>query len=186
LREAVGEMAAQSLRAGGIVRRLRQFVAKGDLTKTIEDLPKVIEEASALALMGARQQKIETHFNFAPVATPVLIDRLQIQQVLINLMRNALEAMQDVANKRLSITTSLLDEATVQVVIADSGPGISADVREKLFQAFNSSKEDGMGLGLSICRTIVEAHGGRIWAVDRPEGGTEFHFTLMRIEGVPP
>jgi two-component system, LuxR family, sensor kinase FixL len=186
LREAVGEMAAQSLRAGGIVRRLRQFVSRGDLTKTVEDLPKVIEEAGALALIGAREQNIETHFAFGAGATPVVIDRLQIQQVLINLMRNALEAMRDVEKKRLDVSTLLLDPATVEVTIADSGPGIPADVREKLFEAFNSSKTDGMGLGLSICRTIIEAHGGRIRGVDRPEGGTEFRFTLMRPEGVAP
>jgi len=180
LREAVSEMAAQSLRAGGIVRRLRQFVAKGDLVKSIEDLPKVIEEASALALMGAREQGIETHFSFAPGASAVLIDRVQIQQVLINVMRNALEAMQDASHRRLDIATTLLDPDTVQVSIADTGVGIPSEVREHLFQAFNSSKAEGMGLGLSICRTIVEAHGGRIRALSRERGGTEFRFTLMR------
>ena len=180
LREVIGEMAEQSLRAGGIVRRLREFVSSGDLAKTVEDLPKVIEEASALALMGAREKGIATHFTFAPDATPVLIERVQIQQVLINLIRNALEAMEDVPNKRLNVTTSLLDETTVQVSIADTGSGIDPQVRENLFQAFNSSKESGMGLGLSICRTIVEAHGGRIRALDGIEGGTEFQFTLIR------
>src|SRR5688500_11984233 len=179
-------MAAQSLRAGGIVRRLRQFVSRGDLTKTLEDLPRVIEEAGALALIGAREQNIETHFAFGTDATPVLIDRLQIQQVLINLSRNALEAMRDGDKKRLDVTTLLLDPATVEVTIADSGPGSPADVGEKLFEAFNSSKSEGMGLGLSICRTIIEAHGGRIRALDRPAGGTEFRFTLMRPEGVAP
>lgn len=180
LREVVGEMAEQSLRAGGIVRRLREFVSKGDFAKTIEDLPKVIEEASALALVGAREKGVATHFTYAPDATPVLIDRVQIQQVLINLMRNALEAMEDEPHKRLDVTTTLLDETTVQVSVSDSGRGIAPEVRENLFQAFNSSKESGMGLGLSICRTIVEAHGGRIKALDRDGGGTEFQFTLMR------
>jgi two-component system sensor kinase FixL len=183
LRETVSEMAGQSLRAGGIVRRLRQFVAKGETSKTIEDLPKVIEEASALALMGAREQRVETHFSYHPNATPVLIDRVQIQQVVINLIRNALEAMHDVSRKRLAVTTSLIDAETVQVSIADTGPGIPQRVRENLFQAFNSSKDEGMGLGLSICRTIVETHGGKIRAVDRPEGGTEFSFTLVRARG---
>jgi two-component system sensor kinase FixL len=180
LREVVGEMAEQSLRAGGIVRRLREFVSKGDFAKTIEDLPRVIEEASALALVGARERGIATHFAYAPDATPVLIDRVQIQQVLINLMRNALEAMEDAPNKRLDVTTSLLDENTVQVSVRDTGRGIAPDVREKLFQAFNSSKGSGMGLGLSICRTIVEAHGGRIRALDGESEGTEFQFTLLR------
>jgi two-component system sensor kinase FixL len=180
LREVVSDMARQSLRAGGIVRRLREFVAKGDIAKSIEDLPKVIEEASALALVGAKEKGVTTHFVFAPDATPVLIDRVQIQQVLINLMRNAMEAMEGAPAKRLCITTALLDPDTVQVCVSDTGRGIDPQVRKHLFEAFNSSKITGMGLGLSICRTIVEAHGGRICAVDGPDGGTEFQFTLIR------
>lgn len=180
LREIVSDMAQQSLRAGGIVRRLREFVSKGDLAKTVEDLPKVIEEASALALVGAKEKGVATHFAYDPDATPVLIDKVQIQQVLINLMRNAIEAMDGMDAKRLSVATALIDPSTVQVSVADTGMGIAPDVRERLFEAFNSSKDAGMGLGLSICRTIVEAHGGRIRAVDREGGGTEFQFTLMR------
>jgi two-component system sensor kinase FixL len=180
LREVFGEMAQQSLRAGGIVRRLREFVSKGDFAKTVEDLPKVIEEASALALVGAREKGVTTHFVYAPEATPVLIDRVQIQQVLINLVRNAMEAMDGMSKKELSVTTALLDPGTVQVSVSDTGRGISPKVRERMFEAFNSSKETGMGLGLSICRTIVEAHGGKIRALDRAGGGTEFQFTLVR------
>ncbi len=180
MREIVSDMAQQSLRAGGIVRRLREFVSKGDLAKTIEDLPKLIEEASALALVGVKEKGVATYFTFAPDATPVLVDRVQIQQVLINLMRNATEAMEDAPKKELSVTTALLDPRTVQVSVSDTGRGLSAKVREHLFEAFNTSKETGMGLGLSICRTIVEAHGGKICALDRPEGGTEFQFSLMR------
>ena len=180
LREVVGEMAEQSLRAGGIVRRLREFVSRGELAKTVEDLPKVIEEASALALVGTREKGVTTHFSFAPDATPVLIDRVQIQQVLINLLRNAVEAMEHSPTKSLSVSTSLVNGSTVQVSVRDSGPGIAPSVREHLFEAFNSSKDAGMGLGLSICRTIVEAHGGQIRALDCEGGGTEFQFTLMR------
>jgi two-component system, LuxR family, sensor kinase FixL len=185
LHEVVGEMAAQSLRAGGIVRRLREFVSRGELAKTVEDLPRVIEEASALALVGTREKGLTTHFSFAPDATPVLIDRVQIQQVLINLMRNAIEAMEHSPSTRLSVATSLVDDSTVQVSVEDSGPGIEPAVREHLFEAFNSSKDAGMGLGLSICRTIVEAHGGQIRALDGENGGTEFRFTLMRPAEAP-
>ncbi|HTM97010.1 MAG TPA: PAS domain S-box protein [Croceibacterium sp.] len=184
LRDVMRDMTEQSLRAGAIVRRLREFVSKGDFAKTSEDLAKVIEEASALALVGAREKGIATHFTFAPDATPVLIDRVQIQQVLINLMRNGLEAMEGMPSRRLSVTTSLLDENTVQVSVADTGCGIDPQVKAHLFEAFNSSKKTGMGLGLSICRTIIEAHGGRIRALDGIDGGTEFQFTLMRARAV--
>ena len=180
LREICGDLSAQALRAGAIVRRLRDFVARGDVAKTVEDLPKLISEASALALVGSKEKGVSAHFHYDPEATPVLVDRVQIQQVLINLMRNAIEAMEPGPVRRLSIVTSLADPATVQVSIADTGPGLAAGVSERLFEAFNSSKEGGMGLGLSICRTIVEAHGGRIQARPAEGGGTEFLFTLMR------
>ena len=184
LREVFEQMAEQSLRAGRIVQRLRDFVSRGDLAKTIEELPRVIEEASALALVGAKDKGVTTDFVYAPGATPVLIDRVQIQQVLINLMRNALDAMEGQPARRLSVTTTLLDPATIQVSVADTGRGLAPEVRAHLFEAFNSSKESGMGLGLSICRTIVEAHGGRIVALDRAGGGTEFRFTLVRPQAL--
>lgn len=180
LREIFGEMAAQSLRAGSIVRRLRDFVSRGETAKTVEDLPRLINEASALALVGSRERGVSAQFLYDPDATPVLVDRVQIQQVLINLMRNAMEAMESCAERRLSVTTSLIDPETVQVSVADTGTGISPDIGERLFEAFASTKSSGMGLGLSICRTIVEAHGGRIRAEPAEGGGTEFQFTLVR------
>jgi two-component system sensor kinase FixL len=180
LREIVGEMSAQSLRAGSIVRRLRDFVSRGETAKTVEDLPKLINEASALALVGSRERGVSAQFNYAPDATPVLVDRVQIQQVLINLMRNAIEAMDGCPERRLSVRTALVDPETVQVTVADTGTGIAPEMSERLFEAFASTKSTGMGLGLSICRTIVEAHGGRIRAKPAEGGGTEFQFTLVR------
>lgn len=180
LREIFTEITAQSLRAGAIVRRLRDFVSRGETAKTVEDLPKLINEASALALVGSREGGVTAQFAYDPDATPVLVDRVQIQQVLINLMRNAMEAMEGCPERRLSVTTALLDPETVQVSVADTGTGISPEMGERLFEAFASTKSSGMGLGLSICRTIIEAHGGRIRAKPGEGGGTEFQFTLVR------
>ena len=180
LREIFSEVSGQSLRAGSIVRRLRDFVSRGETAKTVEDLPQLINEASALALVGSRERGISAQFDYAPDATPVLVDRVQIQQVLINLMRNAMEAMEGCPRRRLSVTTTLTDPETVQVTVADTGTGIAPEMRERLFEAFASTKSSGMGLGLSICRTIVEAHGGRIRAKPAEGGGTEFQFTLVR------
>ncbi|GLI98712.1 Adaptive-response sensory-kinase SasA [Sphingobium sp. AntQ-1] len=180
VRDALDEAAKESHRAGHIVRRLRDFVARGETEKRIEDLPRLIEEAAALGLVGARERGVRSFFDFDPAASPVLADRIQVQQVLVNLIRNAVEAMAQVAIRDLTITTRRRPKAMVQVSVADTGPGISEQVAPQLFEAFVSSKTDGMGLGLSICRTIIEAHGGRIWTDGAPNGGAAFHFTLMQ------
>lgn len=180
VRDALDEAAKESLRAGHIVRRLRDFVARGETEKRNEDLPRLIEEASAIGLVGARERGVRSFFDFDPAASPVLADRIQVQQVLVNLIRNAVEAMADVTIRDLTITTRRRPKGMVQVSVADTGPGISEQLAPQLFEAFVSSKSDGMGLGLSICRTIIEAHGGRIWADSGPNGGAVFHFTLMQ------
>jgi two-component system sensor kinase FixL len=179
LREALAEAATETLRAGYIVRRLRDFVSRGDIDKSIEDLPQLIDEAGKLALVGAREWGVRTVFRFDPEATPTLVDRVQIQQVLVNLMRNALEAMAASDRRELTVSTSLRPDGAIEVSVEDTGPGISDEIVPRLFQAFVSSKAEGMGLGLSICRTIIEAHGGRIWADALPGGGTAFRFTLI-------
>lgn len=182
VREALAETAAEAMRAGQIVRRLRDFVARGETEKTVEELPSVIDEASKLALIGAREKGIDVSFDLDPAATPVFVDRIQIQQVLINLIRNAIEAMAECHERRLAVTSRLDNADMVRVTVADTGTGIAPEIAPGLFRAFNSTKSEGMGLGLSICRTIVEANGGRIWFEPGPDGGTRFHFTLVRIE----
>ncbi|RIA46366.1 PAS/PAC sensor signal transduction histidine kinase [Hephaestia caeni] len=181
VREALADAASESLRAGQIVRRLRDFVARGDVQKRVEDLPKLIEEACSLGLVGLSEHGIRTRLEIDPAATPVLCDRVQIEQVLVNLIRNAAEAMAESPVRELTIATALEGPAMVRVTIADTGPGLDPEVAAQLFQAFLSTKTEGMGLGLSICRTIVEAHGGKIWVDTPAEGGTRFHFTLMYI-----
>lgn len=179
IREALDDTAKEALRAGHIVRRLRDFVARGEVEKTIEKLPLLINEAAVLGLMGAREKGIEPHFDLDPYASPVLVDKIQIQQVLINLIRNACEAMAASPVRELSVTSRPDARGFVRVIVADTGSGVDARIAEQLFTAFTSTKSEGMGLGLSICRTIVEAHGGRIWMEPRAGGGTEFHFTLV-------
>ena len=182
LREVFEEMSGQTMRAGAIVRRLREFIARGEVEKRVEDLPELIEEAAALALVGAREHGVTAQIDLDPAATPVLVDRVQIQQVLINLIRNAVEAMEDSAVRRLLVASTVEEGGMIRITVADSGPGIAQNVAGQLFQAFVSTKSSGMGLGLSICRTIVEAHGGRIRAGESAEGGAEFQFTLPMAE----
>lgn len=179
IREALDDTAKEALRAGHIVRRLRDFVARGEVEKTIENLPILINEAAVLGLIGAREKAVEPRFDLDPYASPVLVDKVQIQQVLINLIRNAVEAMADGPVRQLTVSSRPDVPGFVRVVVADTGPGISPEVAAQLFTAFVSTKAEGMGLGLSICRTIVEANGGRIWAQPGEMGGTEFHFTLV-------
>lgn len=180
LGEVYADIAAQSQRAGAIVRRLREFVTRGDLSKTVEHLPGLINEASALALVGSRERGVTTRFMYDPGATPVLVDRIQIQQVLINLMRNAIEAMEGSAIRELRVETRLLAPDAVEISVSDTGSGFASGIENRLFEAFASTKSEGMGLGLSICRTIVEAHGGRITGASESGAGARFSFTLNR------
>ncbi|MBV1691931.1 PAS domain S-box protein [Novosphingobium sp. G106] len=180
MREALDETAKEALRAGHIVRRLRDFVARGEVEKTIEALPALINEASVLGLMAARERGVDVQFDLDPYASPVFVDKVQIQQVVINLIRNACEAMTGGATRRLTVRTRNDAPGFVRVSVADTGPGIAPEVADQLFTAFVTTKSEGMGLGLSICRTIVEANGGRIWMEPREGGGTVFNFTLQR------
>lgn len=183
LREAVSQAAEQALRAGRVIRHLREFVSRGESGRHIESLPKLIQEASALALVGAKEKGVRVSYRFAPEAELVLADRIQIQQVLLNLIRNAIEAMQDSPRRELVVATAAEDsDGMVEISVADTGSGIAEEITEQLFQPFITTKKNGMGVGLSICRTIVEAHGGRIWAESKPGEGTTFRFTLRMVK----
>ncbi|MEE1656562.1 PAS domain S-box protein [Microvirga sp. CF3062] len=182
LRDAVNEAGEQALRAGQVIRHLREFVARGESERHVENLPKLIEEASALSLVGAKEQGIRVAFQFDPDAPYVLADRIQVQQVLLNLIRNAIEAMQESTRRELKIATAVVDDTHVELIVEDTGPGLAPEVAAQLFQPFVTTKKHGMGVGLSICRTIVESHGGKIWADSKQGEGTTFHFTLRTIK----
>jgi two-component system sensor kinase FixL len=181
IRDALEKAADQALRAGEIIRRLRDFVARGESERRVESVKKLIEEASALALVGAKDLGVRVKFAFHPKLDLVLADKVQIQQVLLNLMRNAIEAMAGQPNRELIISTEPSDDDMLTISVSDTGHGMAPEVRAQLFQPFVTTKRHGMGVGLSISRTIVEAHGGQIEAEPNPGGGTIFRFTLRAV-----
>jgi two-component system sensor kinase FixL len=178
VKEALDEAAQQAVRAGQIVRRLRDFMSAGETERRVESLQRLINEANALALVGSREHGIDVQLKLDSSADKVLVDRIQIQQVLVNLIRNAIDAMMDTQVRCLALRTARVSDDFVQVTIEDTGSGISEAIAPQLFQPFVTSKQSGMGIGLSICRTIVEAHGGRIWFEPGRNGGTAFHFSV--------
>jgi two-component system, LuxR family, sensor kinase FixL len=181
LPEAMEKAAEQALRAGQVIRRLRDFVARGESERRVEDVRKLIEEASALALVGAKDKGVRVEYRFDPRIEFVLADKVQIQQVLLNLIRNALEAMEDSDKRELVVSTVPAPQDLLAISVSDTGTGISSEVSAQLFQPFVTTKRQGMGVGLSISRTIVEAHGGSITAHPNPGGGTIFSFTLPAV-----
>lgn len=177
-RDAMDKATEQALRAGQIIRHLRDFVARGDSERRPENLPKLIEEASALALVGFKESGVRVSFDLDPKADVVFADKIQIQQVLLNLIRNAVEAMQDSVTRELQVASQRVDEEIVEVSVADTGPGIAKEIAAQLFQPFVTTKRQGMGVGLSISRSIVEAHGGRLSVEPNLPCGTVFRLTL--------
>jgi signal transduction histidine kinase len=167
---------ASTQRAAEIIRRLRAFVIKGEVEQAPHDVNNIIEDALILALAGGVLKGTGTEMRFDPAARWVLADPIQIQQVLNNLFRNAVDVMAGMERRELLISTRR-DGATVEISVADTGPGLAEEEPDRLFESFYSSKGSGMGLGLSISRTIVEAHGGRIWA-ESGDPGAIFRFTL--------
>jgi len=177
-KELMDKAANQTTRAGQIIRRLRDFVEKRETNPAQENLNKVVEEALALGLVGVADTNVKVGISLDPALQPVLVDKIQIQQVLINLIRNSVEAMQNVERRELTIVTAAADAGFAQVSVSDTGPGLSEEVASRLFTPFVTTKAKGMGIGLTISQSIIEAHGGRIWAAPNAGSGAAFHFWL--------
>jgi two-component system, LuxR family, sensor kinase FixL len=177
-RDTMGLVSEQTLRAGNIIRRLRGFMSRGENARQPENLAQLIEDVGTLALIDAKELGVTVVFSFHSRDARVIADKTQIQQVCMNLIRNAIEAMQNSDRRELTIGTAADDDGRIAVSISDSGPGIPEEVMSQLFTPFVTTKEDGLGIGLSICRGIVEAHDGRIEATQNADGGTTLRFTL--------
>ena len=180
--ETMDKTVAQAARAGEIIQHLRSFIRKGESERHSEDLNKVVEEATALGLVGAKEGGISVRMQLSADSMPVLIDKVQIQQVVFNLIRNSVEALPASTVRILSVSTARGEDGLAHVAVGDTGPGLAQTVLDQLFQPFVTTKEKGMGLGLSICRSIVEAHGGRLWATPNAPTGVTFEFSLPMAE----
>jgi two-component system sensor kinase FixL len=189
--EFMEKSVAQAHRASDMIRRLRSFVSRGQAEMEPISINDVVRDAARLALIGAADQRIVTRIDLAQGLPEVVADRIQVQQVVVNLIRNAVEAMLESKGAApgkmgLAIRTAHAPEGSVQIAVADTGPGIAAEVQDALFTPFSTTKKSGMGIGLSVSKSIVEAHGGRIWAEPNEEGGSRFVFTLPVAGGPGP
>ena len=167
--EALEKAAAQAIRAGSIISGLREFVEKRESVRARQNLPDLIREAAALAMLGKKHSDVRLHMTLDPATPSLILNKVQIQQVLVNLVRNALEAMADTANPELTIV-SVANGTDAAITVRDNGPGISPEIADQLFQPFVTTKANGMGIGLRVCQSIIEAHGGTIHAANAAPG----------------
>ena len=170
--------AAQNTRAADIIRRLRQFIEKTETEFTSVDINEFVEQASSLALVDAREKGVRVRYYLEENMPLVVIDSVQVQQVIVNLIRNSIDAMTEVARRELTITTRGDGTDQIEIMVKDTGPGLDEEVSGNMFKPFVTTKANGMGVGLSICKSIIDEHGGRLWHTPNPKGGVVFHFTL--------
>jgi PAS domain S-box-containing protein len=184
-REAIDKAIRSAKRASDIVWRIRSMAQKRGPAHAVLDLNAVVDESIELVLHELHDHHVELEIEYVAPSPQISGDRVQLQQVLINLIMNGAQAMASVTGraKRMWVTTRMADAQYAHVIVKDSGTGISAEHAEQLFEAFFTTRSEGMGIGLSICRSIVEAHGGRIWAESPPEGGAVLQFTLPVYDG---
>ena len=176
--DLVDKAGQQAERAAEIIKRLRRFIRQDESERRLEPINAVVEEAAALALIGASDHHIELIFDLNDSLPPVLIDRIEVQQVVLNILRNAIEAFEGPGERKIRVSTGTVGSEKVRVDIRDNGPGLAPEIADDPFRPFQTTKEDGLGIGLAISRTIIDAHGGRLWAKNLPEGGAAFCFSL--------
>ena len=172
---------SQAGRAADIIRGLRSFVSKGDADSGFESINEIVNEAIALTIPGAKAQTIGLKTVFADDLPDVLVEKVKIQQVVVNLVRNAVEAMSKTEQPSLTVSTRVCTDGLIEVQVCDNGPGLTDEQIEQVFQSFMTTKQQGMGVGLSICRSIIEEHEGKLWASHNSGGGAVFHFTLPGV-----
>jgi PAS domain S-box-containing protein len=179
VREALTDIAEDAKRAGDVIRRLRDLMKKNEVERVPLDMNQVIQEVIVL-LRGSVLRDISVAFDLAEGLPPVVGDRIQLQQVVLNLLLNASEAMGHLPpeSRELVVRTAQENAGAVTVSVRDSGAGLDQATKDRIFDAFFTTKAGGMGMGLSISRSIIEAHGGRLWAMPPPDGGAAFHFTV--------
>ena len=179
--ENMDKAVAQGTRAAEIIRRLRQFIEKREGEYSKGDINAIVEDACDMALIDAARKGIGVKMNLGRNLPLVIMDKIQIQQVVVNLVRNSLDALMESERRELTVTTSTAENGAIDVAVSDTGPGLPDEVAKQLFKPFVTTKPDGMGVGLSICRSIIDEHGGRLWTTPNPGGGTIFCFTLPVI-----
>ena len=182
---AIDRAGEQAVRAGQIIQRLRGFLSHGSSERQIEAVSPLVKEAVELAHLDMRQRGVTIILGSVPADVSVLADKVQIQQVLLNLLRNAAEAVANQECREIVLLTEA-NAGTLQISVVDNGPGLPDEVRDKLFQPFVSTKKTGMGVGLSICHTIITAHDGHLWSEPNPNGGTIFRFVLPIASALDP
>jgi signal transduction histidine kinase len=184
IRDALAQVSQQALHAGQILRRVRGFVGQRSCERERVNIADLLHQTTTLAVIGSKPHSPTVSVRSDGRSSFVLGDKTQLQQVVFNLVRNGVEAMQESERREVLIATASSGNNLVEVSIADTGPGIDEEIRSRLFEPFVTTKRHGMGIGLSLCRTIVEAHGGQLWAEPGPNGGTVFRFTLPVISDV--
>ncbi|QGM98089.1 two-component system sensor histidine kinase NtrB [Methylocystis parvus] len=180
--QALESVTGQVFRVSDIVDSLRQFISRGETVKTPQNLNEVVRSACEFTDAMAKEQGVKTTVRLDATPDRVIINKVQVQQVVVNLKRNAIEAMQGCERRELTVSTRLVAGDMMRTDVADTGPGVPQAIKEKLFEPFTTTKPHGLGVGLSLSRSIIEAHHGKLWAEDNPGGGTIFSFVLPLAE----